>query len=165
MIFNLKTLNLKTLSLCGLAALAMIAAPLGVVQLAHAQEEGGQRGSRGPGHRLERMAEALNLTEAQTAEIEAIHTAGRAQVQSILTAEQRSTLQNSEQRGRRAFRELDLSEDQRAQMRSIREASREQVQSVLTAEQREQAEALHEQRHQGREGRRGREGREGRRAQ
>ncbi|MEL7143770.1 MAG: hypothetical protein AAFY33_04680 [Cyanobacteria bacterium J06643_4] len=136
-----QSFNFKAASFCGLAAFALLAAPVGLTQSAHAQE-----GNRS-GDRLERMAEELNLSDAQRSDIEAIFQNSRAQMQSVLTAEQQTILENSEHRGRRAFRELDLSEDQRTELRSIREASQEQVSSVLTAEQREQLEALREQRH------------------
>ena len=126
MIFNLKAFSLKSASLCGLAVLAVLAAPVGLIQSAHAQE-----GSR-QGDRIERLAEDLNLSDAQRADIESIHQNARAQLQSVLTAEQQTILENSEQRGRRAFRELDLSEDQRTELRAIGEASREQVSNVLT---------------------------------
>lgn len=136
-----KSFNLKAASFCGLAAFALLAAPMSLMQSAHAQD-----GNR-LGERLERMAEELNLSDAQRSDIAAIFQDSRAQMQSVLTAEQQSTLENSEHRGRRAFRELDLSEDQRTELRSIREASQEQVSNVLTAEQREQLEAIREQRH------------------
>jgi len=124
--------NLKTISLASLAALALIAAP--AMQSAHAE------GGRG------RHFEQLNLTEAQTEQIEAIRESSRAQRDAVLTNEQQAILENSETGGRRAFRQLDLSEDQREQLRAIRESSREQIGEVLTAEQREQLEEMHSQR-------------------
>ena len=127
--------NIKAVSFASLAAIALLATPMGMVNAA--QAEGGRRG-----HHLEQ----LDLTEAQRTEIEAIHTDARAQVQDLLTTEQQATLENSEVRGRRAFRQLDLSESQREQMRAIREDAREQISAILTDEQREQLEEMRVQR-------------------
>lgn len=108
-------------------------------QQMEAMHEGrrGRRGGRG-GH-----LEQLDLTDAQSAEIEAIRTNTRSQMEALLTDAQRTALENSEAEGRRAWRQLDLSEEQRSQMRELRESSREQVQGVLTEEQRQQLEELH----------------------
>ncbi|MEL6491663.1 MAG: hypothetical protein AAFV85_07470 [Cyanobacteria bacterium J06634_6] len=127
--------NLKTVAIGSLAALALLAAPLGLVKASHAE------GGRGGQH-----LEQLDLSEAQRTQIEAIRTDTRSQIESVLTADQQATLENSEQRGRRAFRELDLSEDQREQLRAIHEDSRDQVSEVLTDEQRSQLEEMREQR-------------------
>ncbi|MEL6603073.1 MAG: hypothetical protein AAFP20_07590 [Cyanobacteria bacterium J06614_10] len=126
--------NLKTVSVGSLFALAMLIAPLSTV--ASAQAEGGRRG----GHHLEQ----LDLSEAQTEQIEAIRADAREQIGDVLTSEQRATLENSEGRGRRAFRELDLSEDQRNEIRAIHEDSREQVNEILTPAQRQQVEEIRE---------------------
>jgi len=127
--------NLKTFSLAGLSAIALLAAPFVITHSAHA--EGGRRGQ---------ALEQLNLTEAQSSQIESIRDDAKAQMQTVLTSEQRATLENSESRGRRAFRQLDLSEAQRNQLRAIHESSREEVGEVLTAEQREQLESMREER-------------------
>ena len=127
--------NLKTVAIGSLAALALLAAPLGLVKASHA--EGGRGGQR---------LEQLDLSEAQRTQIEAIRTDTRSQIESVLTADQQATLENSEQRSRRAFRELNLSEDQREQLRAIHEDSRDQVSEVLTDEQRSQLEEMREQR-------------------
>ena len=136
-------LNLKTISLGGLAAFALIVMPISAMQSAHA--EGGRRG----GH-----LEQLDLTEAQSEQIEAIREDARSQVDAVLTDEQQATLENSETRGRGAFRALNLSQDQREQLRAIRESSKEQMNEVLTEEQREQIEEIRSQHREGREGRR-----------
>jgi len=100
--------------------------------------------------------EALNLTAAQSTQIEAIRTEARSQMAALLTAEQRATLENSESgngmTGRRAWKSLDLTDEQREQMQTIHEASHAQIDAVLTNEQRQQ-------RSEGREGRGGRKGR------
>jgi len=129
--------NLKTVALTSFAAIALLSAPLGLVNAA--QAEGGRSGHRS-GHRLEQ----LDLTDAQSTQIEAIHTDARDQMQSVLTNEQRATLEGSE--GRRAWRALDLSDSQREQLRSIREASKEEISAVLTEEQRSQIQSMREER-------------------
>lgn len=129
--------NLKTVGLSSLAAITLLSAPLGMVDAAQA---GGGRAGHRSGHRLEQ----LDLTDAQSTQIEAIHTDARAQIQSVLTAEQRATLEGGE--GRRAWRALDLSDTQREQIRSIRDASKEEISAVLTEEQRAQLQAMRENR-------------------
>lgn len=142
--------NLKAFSLVSFSALAILAAPF--VMTSSVQAEGGRRGQ---------ALEQLDLTESQSSQIEAIRDDAKAQIQTILTSEQRATLENSEQSGRRAFRQLDLSESQREQMRAIHEEAREDVSAVLTDAQREQLDTMREERGSRRgEGRRG----EGRRA-
>lgn len=132
--------NLKAVSLASFAAIALLSAPFGIVGTAQAE-----RGHRG-GHHLEQ----LDLTEAQSAQIEAILTDVRSQMQSVLTEEQAAALENGE--GRRAWRALDLSDSQREQIRSIREASKEEISEILTEEQRAQLQAMRED-HPGRRGR------------
>lgn len=127
--------NLKTAAIGSLAALALLAAPLGLMKIAHA--EGVGRGDR---------FEQLNLSDAQRTQLEAIRTDTRSQVEAILTTEQQTALENSEERGPRAFRQLDLSEDQRQQLRAIYEDSREEISAILTDEQRSQIEDMRQQR-------------------
>ncbi|MEM9151984.1 MAG: hypothetical protein AAGB19_16230 [Cyanobacteria bacterium P01_F01_bin.3] len=134
--------NLKKFSLVGLAAATLLASPVLVNQSAHA--EGGRRGE---------VLEQLDLTDAQASEIESIREDAKAQMRTVLTPEQQATLENSEVRGRRAFRQLDLSESQREQLQAIRESSREEVSEVLTSEQLEQLEELREE-YEGRRGER-----------
>ena len=129
--------NLKTAALTSFAVIALLSAPFGIVN--PAQAEGGCSGHRS-GHRLEQ----LNLTDAQSTQIEAIRTDARAQMRSVLTDEQRATLDGGE--GRRAWRTLDLSDSQREQIRSIREASKEEISAVLTEEQRAQIQSMREDR-------------------
>ncbi|MGD1865004.1 MAG: Spy/CpxP family protein refolding chaperone [Phormidesmis sp.] len=130
--------NLKTFSLVGFSAVALLATPFVVTHSVSAQGEGGRRG----GHSLEQ----LDLSASQTSQIEAIRDDAKAQMQTVLTAEQRATLESSEDRGRQAFRQLDLSETQREQLRAIHEDSREDISAVLTDEQLEQLEAMREER-------------------
>ena len=127
----MKSINFKALSLGSLAALTLAAAPLAIANASYAGE-GDRRG-----HRLEQ----LDLTEAQSAQLQAIRTDSRAQVQAVLTAEQQATVENSES-PREAWRSLDLSDDQRSQIRTIRESAREQLRAVLTEEQRTQLQEM-----------------------
>lgn len=136
--------NLKSLAMGSVAAIALISAPLAMTSSAR---------PGGPGHMREAF-EQLDLTDAQSDQIEAIFTDARAQVGEVLDAEQQATLEAAMENGRRAWRELDLSDEQRDQLRSIREASREEVKEVLTAEQLEQLEDMRAQRGNRRGGRR-----------
>ena len=97
---------------------------------------GGRDGQGGRGDRGSRL-EALNLTEAQSTQIEAIRSDARSQMAAVLTAEQRAALGTSEP-DRRAWKSLDLTDEQREQMRLIHEASHDQINAVLTEEQRQQ---------------------------
>lgn len=96
---------------------------------------GGHRGRHG-GERGPRL-ENLNLTDAQSAEIEAIRTAARSQAEAVLTSEQRAVVANSDS-PREAMRSLDLTDAQRQQLRTIHEDSHQKIDAVLTDEQRQQ---------------------------
>ena len=139
------TFNFKSLVLGGVAAIALLSAPLAMLSSAE-PGDGSRRGAR---------FEQLNLTDAQTAQIESIREDARNQMRSVLSAEQQATFDAARQEGRRARRELDLSDAQREQIRSIREASKEEINAVLTADQREQLEQMREQRSERRGNRRG----------
>ena len=95
------------------------------------------RGGRGDQGDRGQHLEALNLTEAQSTQIEAIRSDARSQMEAVLTAEQRATLGEGEA-NRRAWKSLDLTDEQREQMRAIHEASHEQINALLTEEQRQQ---------------------------
>ena len=123
-------LNLKSISLGGLAAVALLSAPLVLLKSANAEGSGHQ----GPNF------EQLNLTEAQSSQIEAIRTDSRSQIAALLTPEQRTAFENNSGRG--GFRELDLTDDQRSQVRTIKEGSREQIDALLTDEQRQELMAM-----------------------
>ena len=93
----------------------------------------------------------LNLTEAQKAQMQTIKNNTRAQIEGILTAEQRATLQAAKdaprgQRGQRGWANLNLTEQQKTQMREIRQASQQQMLAVLTPEQRQQMEEMRQNR-------------------
>jgi periplasmic protein CpxP/Spy len=142
--------NWKTLSLASLSAIALIAAPLAMTHLAQAQDAGqGPGGMRGRGgHHFEQ----LNLTEAQSTQIEAIRADAHSQMQAILTPQQQAAVGDE---GPRGWRDLDLSEEQRSQIQTIREASKERIDAVLTDEQRQQLEQMHQQREERRSDRMG----------
>lgn len=123
-------LKLKSISLGGLAAVALLAAPLALLKSANAEGSGHQ----GPNF------EQINLTEAQSSQIEAIRTDSRSQISALLTPEQRTAFANSAGRG--GFRELDLTDEQRSQIRTIKKGSREQISAVLTDEQRQELMAM-----------------------
>lgn len=137
--------NLKSLALGGVAAIALLSAPLAFNSFA--QEREGCRGN---------SFEQLNLTEAQTEQIETIRTDARTQMRSVLTSEQQTIWDEAKENGRRgARRELNLTDAQQEELRAIKEASREDVEAVLTPEQREQLSEIREQRAERRAGRRG----------
>ena len=131
--------NVKTVALSSLAAVALVAAPLTWVHTANANDGGGRGGH----------LEQLNLTEAQSSQIEAIRTETRSQIEAVLTPEQQAALGEGESL-RRGLRSLDLTDDQRSQIRALKEGSREQISAILTDEQRQQLAESHGRRGGGR---------------
>ena len=131
-------LNLKTISF-GILAATLLTTPLVLMKAADAVD----------GDRHSAKFEQLNLTEAQTAQIEAIRTETHSQVETLLTPEQRTALENTES-GRGGLRGLDLTDEQRSQIRTLKEGSREQINAILTDDQRQTLETL---RSEGRGGR------------
>ncbi|MFQ3679168.1 MAG: Spy/CpxP family protein refolding chaperone [Pseudanabaenaceae cyanobacterium] len=77
---------------------------------------------------------ALNLTEAQKAQLQQLRTKHRQQMQAVLTAEQRAELEAARAEGRRPNK-LNLSDAQKEQLRSLRAQGREELLAVLTPEQ------------------------------
>ena len=134
--------DFKTVALGSLAALSLVAAPFVWTRIANANDGNDGRG----GHRFEQ----LDLTEAQSSQIEAIRTETRSQMEAVLTPEQRETLADSDSL-KAGLRALDLTDEQRDQIRSLKEDSREQIGAVLTDEQRQQLSEM-----RGRHGRGGR---------
>ncbi|MEM9806378.1 MAG: Spy/CpxP family protein refolding chaperone, partial [Cyanobacteria bacterium P01_D01_bin.56] len=101
------------------------------------------------------VAEELNVTPEQQAELDAIRENAHSQMDTVLTDDQLATLEGTTGRDRkRAMRQLDLSEEQRTQIRSIRQDSRAAVEEVLTDEQQAQLQAMKEERHERRKNRR-----------
>lgn len=102
------------------------------------------------------VAEELNLTPAQQAELDAIKDNARTQVDAILTNDQVAALEGTTGRERhRAMRSLDLSEDQRTQLRQVRETSRAAARDVFTDEQEAQLQEMRGDRGDRRKNRRG----------
>jgi len=95
---------------------------------------------------------ALNLTDQQKTQMRQIREATRAQIDSILTPEQRDKIKATrEQReqNRQVWSSLNLTEDQKAQIKRIREESRQKMQAILTQEQQQQLQQMR-QNHQNR---------------
>ncbi|HEY9639855.1 MAG TPA: Spy/CpxP family protein refolding chaperone, partial [Coleofasciculaceae cyanobacterium] len=87
------------------------------------------------------LAQRLNLTEDQQAQLKQIRENTRNQVENVLTAEQQQQLQAAIAQGQErpeAFRALNLTEAQRIQRHDILKAARQQAKAVLTAEQQQQ---------------------------
>ncbi|MEL6229158.1 MAG: Spy/CpxP family protein refolding chaperone [Cyanobacteria bacterium J06627_3] len=115
-------------------------------QQAQLQAMAAERGERQK-NRREELAEELNLTSQQQAELDAIKESAQTQIDAVLTSDQRAALEGKTGRERvQAMRNLDLSEDQRTQLQSIREESRAAADEVLTAEQLAQLEEMRENR-------------------
>jgi len=104
----------------------------------------------------------LNLTDDQKARLKQIRESSRAQIESVLTDEQKSKLQAMKQqrqamrqqgqsmrqqgqRGKGVWASLNLTDDQKARIREIRENAKTQRNAVLTSEQRQQLEQMHQQ--------------------
>ncbi|NEZ67341.1 hypothetical protein D0962_32070 [Leptolyngbyaceae cyanobacterium CCMR0082] len=101
------------------------------------------------------MAEGLNLTSEQQAELNAIKDNARTQIEAILTEDQVAELDGQTGRDRRqAMRSINLSEEQRTQLQAIREASRASADEVFTDEQQAQLQAMRANRIEGRKNRR-----------
>lgn len=98
----------------------------------------------------------LNLTADQKAKMKAMRENTRAQIDSVLTAEQRTQLQSekgqSMKRGK-GMRSLNLSADQKARIKTIMEASRRDREAILTPAQLEQMRQFQSQRRANRAGR------------
>ncbi|MBE9199100.1 MULTISPECIES: P pilus assembly/Cpx signaling pathway, periplasmic inhibitor/zinc-resistance associated protein [unclassified Nodularia (in: cyanobacteria)] len=140
-------MKLKPLSvLAGAIALTVTALPFAVqaqmrssspLQMAQTAKKGG------PWQRL-------NLTEAQKAQMQTIKSNTRAQIEAILTPEQKATLaaakqagqQGQQGQGKKGWANLNLTEQQKTQMRQIKESSQQQMQAVLTPEQRQQMQEM-----------------------
>ncbi|HUR81813.1 MAG TPA: Spy/CpxP family protein refolding chaperone [Thermoanaerobaculia bacterium] len=121
-----------------------------------APHQGGRGGRHGRGGRdgfmSQRLAEKLNLTDAQKNQIREIEKGFRAQNKA--TFEGSRTLFQEFREARKANDTARLEalkpqmEAQRTQMQQLREANRQQILAVLTAEQRAQLETLKAERKQ-----------------
>lgn len=129
--FKFKTMKIKLMPMfAGIISLAITALPA----VAQPNFSGGKGPGMGPG-----MIE-LNLTQEQKNKMAEIHKNTRAEIDKILTQEQKdkfkAAMQNR-QGMQAAFEAMNLSEDQKTKMQEIRETSRKQMQEVLTTEQKQ----------------------------
>lgn len=88
---------------------------------------------------MQRGMNKLNLTDAQKAQMKQLRQETQAEIEQILTTEQRAKMQSLKQSGgkmRGAMKELNLSAEQKQQIRQIREKSQQKLQAILTDEQR-----------------------------
>jgi Spy/CpxP family protein refolding chaperone len=158
-------MKLKTLSLiAGTLALTLIATPFAV------QAEQNNLSSPQPGKEWQKKGQfqKLNLTPEQKAKMKEIGRSTRAQIEAVLTPEQKTKLQaamaerkaqhqaqrqqrqgqgeRQEGRGKKGniFASLNLTETQKNQIKQIRESSKQQRQAVLTPEQQAQMKQMRE---------------------
>lgn len=130
----------KLMSLfAGAIALSAAISPIAVnAQTAAPQPSNCAGATKGMG----KMA-GINLSAEQRAQMEQIRTETRAQIEGVLTPEQRQQWQAATQNGQRrrgAMAALNLSQAQQTQIRQIMESSRDRATAVLTPEQRQQVE-------------------------
>ena len=142
---------MKKLKVITLAAALTLSATMAV-----AAPHGGGKGGHGRGHRggflNQRLAEKLNLTDAQKSQIQAIQKGFREN--NAQAFENAKVLRQQVREARQANDTAKLEslkpamEAQRTQFQQLREAQKQQVLAVLTAEQRAQLEALKAERKQ-----------------
>ncbi|MBD2388490.1 Spy/CpxP family protein refolding chaperone [Cylindrospermum sp. FACHB-282] len=150
-------MKLKTLSfIAGAFALGLTAIPFAVeAQTASSSPLlVAQATEKGPWQKL-------NLTDAQKSKLQAIRQSTRAQIDQILTPEQKAQMeklkaeyqgqrgqgQRPQQRGeggKKGFAALNLSEAQKAQIKKIMESSKQQTEAVFTPEQLQQMKQFRE---------------------
>ncbi|MEC4814641.1 MAG: P pilus assembly/Cpx signaling pathway, periplasmic inhibitor/zinc-resistance associated protein [Scytonema sp. PMC 1069.18] len=100
------------------------------------------------------MWQQLGLTEAQQEQIKIIRQNTRAEMDKILTDEQRAQLKTSMQNGgvqnrrnrRGGFASLNLTDAQQTQMRQLMESQKTQIEAVLTPAQKAQLEQMKQER-------------------
>jgi periplasmic protein CpxP/Spy len=127
-----------------LAGAALLATPV-MTQMVSAQGMGGGG--------MPRMAQGLNLTTTQKAQMKVIRDRTRTQIETILTPEQKAQAAATKQarsaggarqegvrkeggrKGGGMYKSLNLTEAQKAQIRTIRDAARKEMALVLTPEQ------------------------------
>ena len=139
-------MKLKNLSLIGAAiALSLTATSLAVKAEANSSSPIVVAQSREKGGPLQR----LGLTDEQKAKITEIRRNTRAEMEKILTEQQREQLKTAmeNRQGRRgAFAALNLTDDQKNQMRQVMQSQKTQIEGVLTAEQKEQLQKYRQER-------------------
>ena len=166
---NARTNNgMKTLVFLTLAAMMVLSAGTALAQGKGAGQGHGGRGgfgdgAFGPGHRMEFLAERLELTDEQVTAIEGIHDEGQAKNMELrkemmrLRNELEGEMLKDDPSEKAA---LDLTGKigaLRTEIQANRMTSRLEVRKQLTPEQRDKMLMMRE-RHQGREGREGRRG-------
>ncbi len=163
---NARTNNgLKTLVFLTLAAMMVLGAGTALAQGKGAGNGHGGRGGFGggefgPGHRMEFLAERLELTDEQVTAIEGIHDEGQAKNMELRKEMMRlrNVLEGEMLKDEPSEKTaLDLTGkigDLRTEIQANRLTSRLEVRKQLTPEQRDKMLMMRE-RHQGREGRRG----------
>ncbi|MBP5974007.1 P pilus assembly/Cpx signaling pathway, periplasmic inhibitor/zinc-resistance associated protein [Brasilonema sp. CT11] len=82
----------------------------------------------------------LGLTDEQKTKIKEIRSNTRAEVDKILTEQQREQLKTAMQnrQGRGGFAALNLSDDQKNQLKQVMQSQKTQIEAVLTPQQKEQ---------------------------
>lgn len=88
---------------------------------------------------MQRGLRQLNLSDTQKAQMKQVREETKAQIEQVLTPEQRTQMQALKQSGgkkRGAMSSLNLSETQKQQIRQIRESSQQKIQAILTNDQR-----------------------------
>ena len=106
-----------------------------------AGERHGQRGGSGRRGDIVQALANLDLSEAQRGDIETIFANSRAELETLLSAEQRTAFQTTfadTQDFRAAVEAANLTEDQRDAARDIMGSSRDDIAAVLTEDQLEQ---------------------------
>lgn len=87
------------------------------------------------------MLSGIELTQQQENQLAQIRTQTRAQIESILTPDQKNQLKAALERGdgmRNAIASIDLSPEQKTQLRTIFQSVRTQLADIITPEQRQQ---------------------------
>jgi periplasmic protein CpxP/Spy len=91
----------------------------------------------------------LGLTDAQKAQMAEIRRETKAQMEAILTPQQREQLQTARQNRqgkRQVWRNLNLTDAQRNQMRQIMQTQKSKMEAILTSEQRQRLEEFRQNR-------------------
>ncbi|WP_017316334.1 Spy/CpxP family protein refolding chaperone [Mastigocladopsis repens] len=135
-------MKLKNLSIiCGAIALSLTATSFVVkaeanspLVIAQSQQKGG-------------ALQRLGLTDEQKAKIKEIRSNARAEMDKILTEQQREQLktamQNRQGKGDR-FASLNLTDQQKNQMRQLMQSQKTQIEAILTPQQKEQLQKYRE---------------------
>jgi len=140
-------MKLKNLSLiAGAIALSLSATPF----IVNAQQIAQTPTQVKPAHNG--PFERLGLTDAQKTQIKEIRSNSRAQMEAILTPEQKQQLETAKQahqgqprqergqgeRGKKGWASLNLTPEQKTKMREIKESEKNQIQAILTPQQQQQ---------------------------